>query len=235
MLGSFTRTFTLTCSRMCSDITQSTHKTMDTIATLFSLNPERDSNSERAVSVWRRCDASKSCLLYNRPVPPQPRAWYYNASHTTHHPTHHTPHHTPSFSAVLLLFFFFLFFFLFSFFTSVLSPWDFSRGKFGLLSPGKVSCNRVALPNLLCVLGVLVFFMIYRTLSWTTGSLTRAQTLMHTIENGGVRTHVRESALKVDSGRKIPCRTGESNQRQRRAGPIVYQLIYIHTLKTQSC
>ena len=30
----------------------------------------------------------------------------------------------------------------------------------------------------------------------------------------------RESALKVDSGRKIPCRTGESNLRQRRAGPM---------------
>ena len=33
---------------------------------------------------------------------------------------------------------------------------DFSYGKFGLLSPGKVSCYRVALPNLRCMLGVLV-------------------------------------------------------------------------------
>ena len=33
---------------------------------------------------------------------------------------------------------------------------------------------------------------------------------------------VRESALKVDSWRKIPCRTEESNLRQRRAGPILY-------------
>ena len=39
---------------------------------------------------------------------------------------------------------------------------------------------------------------------------------------------VRESALKVDSGRKIPCRTGESNLRQRRAGPMLYQLSYKH-------
>ena len=38
---------------------------------------------------------------------------------------------------------------------------------------------------------------------------------------------VRESALKVDSGRKIPCRTGESNLRLRRAGPMLYQLSYI--------
>ena len=33
---------------------------------------------------------------------------------------------------------------------------------------------------------------------------------------------LRESALKVDSGRKIPCRTGESNLRLRRAGPMPY-------------
>ena len=40
---------------------------------------------------------------------------------------------------------------------------------------------------------------------------------------------VRESALKVDSGRKIPCRTGESNLRQQRAGSTLYQLSYIPT------
>ena len=50
---------------------------------------------------------------------------------------------------------------------------------------------------------------------------------MHAIAHGSVRTHVKESALKVDSGRKIPCCTGESNQRQRRAGPTLYQLSYI--------
>ena len=38
---------------------------------------------------------------------------------------------------------------------------------------------------------------------------------------------VKESALKVDSGRKIPCRTGELNLHQRRAGPTLYQLSYI--------
>ena len=35
--------------------------------------------------------------------------------------------------------------------------------------------------------------------------------------------HVGESALKADSGRKIPCRAGESNLRQRRDGQMVYQ------------
>ena len=38
-----------------------------------------------------------------------------------------------------------------------------------------------------------------------------------------VRTHVIESALKVDCGRKIPCRTGESNPRKRRDSPVLYQ------------
>ena len=45
----------------------------------------------------------------------------------------------------------------------------------------------------------------------------------------GCTDTVRESALRVDSGRKIPCRTGESNLRQRRAGPVLYQLSYIPT------
>ena len=38
---------------------------------------------------------------------------------------------------------------------------------------------------------------------------------------------VKESTLKVDSGRKIPCRTGESNLRQQRADPTLNQLSYI--------
>ena len=37
---------------------------------------------------------------------------------------------------------------------------------------------------------------------------------------------VRQSALKVDSGRKIPCRNGKSNPCRRRAGPMLYQLKY---------
>ena len=49
---------------------------------------------------------------------------------------------------------FFLFFFLL---ITVLSQRDFSHGKFGLLSLGKASCDRVVLPDLLRMLGVLVF------------------------------------------------------------------------------
>ena len=51
--------------------------------------------------------------------------------------------------------------------------------------------------------------------------------LMHANAHGAVRTHARESALIVDSGRKIPCRTGGSNLGQWRAGPTLYQLSYI--------
>ena len=40
---------------------------------------------------------------------------------------------------------------------------------------------------------------------------------------------VRESALHADSGRKIPCLTGDSNLRRLRAGPMPYQLSYVAT------
>ena len=49
--------------------------------------------------------------------------------------------------------------------------------------------------------------LIHRTLTWTTGSLTCAQMLMHAIAYVGVRTHVRESSLKVDSGEKKKTKT----------------------------
>ena len=49
------------------------------------------------------------------------------------------------------------FFFFFLLFTTLLSQWDFSHGKFGLPSPGKASFDRVALTNLGCMLGVSVF------------------------------------------------------------------------------
>ena len=51
--------------------------------------------------------------------------------------------------------------------------------------------------------------------------------LKHAIALEGCTDTVGESGLKVDSGRKIPCRTGESNQPQRRAGPTLCQLSYI--------
>ena len=47
---------------------------------------------------------------------------------------------------------------------------------------------------------------------------------MHPIARRGCVDTVREAALKIDSGRKIPCRTGKSNLRQRLASPRLYQL-----------
>ena len=70
--------------------------------------------------------------------------------------------------------------------------------------------------------------IIHQTLTQTTGSLTCAKMLMHAIAHRGVGTPW-ESALKADPGRKIPCCTGESNPCQWHAGPILYQLSYMHT------
>ena len=50
--------------------------------------------------------------------------------------------------------------------------------------------------------------IIHQTLTWTTGSLMCAQILMHANAHRGVWTHLRKSALKVDSHRKIPCALG---------------------------
>ena len=41
------------------------------------------------------------------------------------------------------------------FLTTILSHWDISHGKFGLLSPGEATCNRVALPQPRYILSVL--------------------------------------------------------------------------------
>ena len=59
--------------------------------------------------------------------------------------------------------------------------------------------------------------------------------LIHAIAHEGVRTHVRKTALSVDCGRKIPCLNGESNLRQRRDGPMLYQLSYIQTPLSLPC
>ena len=95
-----------------------------------------------------------------------------------------------------------------------------------MLSPGKVSCDRVALPNLQCMLHVLI---IHQTLTWITVSLMCAQMFIVNACNctWGCKDTVRESALTVDSGRKIPSRTGKLNLRLRHAGLTLYQLSYI--------
>ena len=55
--------------------------------------------------------------------------------------------------------------------------------------------------------------------------------LMQAIVHGGCTDTVRESALKADSGRKIPCRTGDSNPRQYCAWLLsrtLYHVNYSH-------
>ena len=49
--------------------------------------------------------------------------------------------------------------------------------------------------------------------------LRQSRATQPTVQVWGRSDTVRESALKADCGRKIPCRTGESNLRPRRAGP----------------
>ena len=46
------------------------------------------------------------------------------------------------------------------------------------------------------------------------GFLTCTHMLMHAIAHRGCTDTVRQSALKADTDRKIPCRTGDSNPRQ---------------------
>ena len=72
--------------------------------------------------------------------------------------------------------------------------------------------NRVALSVLYCV----QYFR--ESKLWygcpCLGFLTCVQMLMHAIAHGGCTDTVRESALKVDSGRRSLCRTWDSNPRQ---------------------
>ena len=62
------------------------------------------------------------------------------------------------------------------------------------------------------------------------GFLTCAQMLMHVIAHGGCTDTIRESALHVDSGTKIPCCTRDSNPPQYCTWPLsraLYQLSYL--------
>ena len=99
----------------------------------------------------------------------------------------------------------------------------FSSWEIRVAFPGKSQLRQSRAAQTIVHAGYFSVSIIHRTLTWTTGSLTCAQVLMHAIAHGGLRTHVRESALKVDSGRKIPYRIGEWNLRQVRDGPMVYQ------------
>ena len=63
-------------------------------------------------------------------------------------------------------------------FTAVLSQWDFSHVKLGLLS-------RATQPTVHA--GCFSVSIIHPTLTWTTGSLMCTQMLMHAVAHGSVR------------------------------------------------
>ena len=76
--------------------------------------------------------------------------------------------------------------------------------------------------RLLCVCaGYVCVAIIHWTLTWTTGSLTCAQMLMHAIAHRGCMDTERESALKVDSREKVPCCTRELTLGQRHDCPLL--------------
>ena len=94
-------------------------------------------------------------------------------------------------------------------------------GSSGCLSPRKTSCDRVALPDLGCMLDVFLCFHTPPNCDMDNGIFNVRVDVNDCDCAWGCADNVRESALKVDSGRKIPCRTGESNLRQRRDGPML--------------
>ena len=108
------------------------------------------------------------------------------------------------------------FFFKLLLFTIALSLMGFLSWKIRVAFSGESQLRHSRATQRTVHTGCFIVSIIHRTLTWTTGSLTCAQMLMHAIAHGGIRTYVRESALKVDSGRKIPCCTGESNLHQQR-------------------
>ena len=112
--------------------------------------------------------------------------------------------------------------------TTALSLWDFSVGNSGLVSLGKPAATESCYPTYsLC--WVFKSFhnppnsdMNYRVFNMHTDVCMR-------FSLGGCTDTIRESAVKVDSGRKILCHSGESNLCQRHGGLMLYQLSYIPT------
>ena len=99
--------------------------------------------------------------------------------------------------------------------------------KFRSTYLGKTAATREALPSPISVCSIFASKQWY---GWQClGILTCAQMLLHAVEHGGCMDTVTESALKVDSGRKIPCCTGDSNRHQDCAwhfSRMLYQLSY---------
>ena len=125
---------------------------------------------------------------------------------------------TPALFAVNILYFVYLF-------TTVIVPLTFLPWKIRVAFPGEsqlrlsratqptvhAACFSVSIPN-----------------SYTDYRIFNVRTDIDACGcTRGYTDTVRESALKIDFERKIPCRAGESNLPQRRAGPTLYLLSYI--------
>ena len=111
-------------------------------------------------------------------------------------------------------------FFLNTFYNCIVSmaflPWEIRVAVFGESQLQQSQATQLTVHT-----GCFRVSIIDQTLTWTAGSLTCLLMLMHAIAQGSVWTHVRESALKVDSWRKIPCCARQSNLHQRRDGPML--------------
>ena len=127
-----------------------------------------------------------------------------------------------SYSLLFTLIFTFLLFFL----TTVLSRGISPIGNSGCFPRGKPAATESRFPTF-CACWVFQCFF-HQTNSDMDYGIFNVPTDVNACTRTRGRTDTLiESALKVDSGRKIPCRTAESNLRQRRAGPTLYHLSYI--------
>ena len=112
--------------------------------------------------------------------------------------------------------------FFFFFLASVLSLWDFSHWKFGLLCLWKASCDSHATQPTVHVGCCSVSTILDGIFNMCTDVNACNCTW-------GVLTHVREFPLKVDAWIKIPWHTGEPNLPQWCADLTYQQLSYIPT------
>ena len=115
------------------------------------------------------------------------------------------------------------YFYFFFFFYNCLVPMGFLPWEIQVAFPGEIQLQQSGAAQPRVHAGCYGVFRIHRTLTWTLGNgIFSMRTDVNTCDCArGCTDNIRESALKVDSGRKIPCRTGESNLCLRPAGPML--------------
>ena len=107
-------------------------------------------------------------------------------------------------SIVIRYFFFFFLSFSFLTFYNSIDPVGFLPWEIRVAFPGESQLQLNRATQLTVHAWCFSVSMIHRSLTWTTGSLTCAQMLMHAVAYGMCTRTVRESALKVDSGEENP-------------------------------